>query len=172
MTERLKQLLPYIATAILSMVATSWFLKDTSKSPLGSSATNTPVSISNVQVTPKTSASSPDLQLTQRYTAIINNKKVEVPVKDAVADPSVPAASTGATGYAASVTQEIDVTPLVSSLVPRWELGVGMGMDSNDKVYIPLSIQRNYKTDKAIQVELHLGSNEIKGVEVQHKWLF
>lgn len=172
MLNRLKQLLPYILTSVVTMVATSYFLKDTSKSPLGSSATNTPVSISNVQVTSKTSASSPDLRLTQRYTAIINNKKVEVPVKDAVADPSVPAASTGATAYSASVTQVIDVTPLVKSLVPQWELGVGMGTTSDDKVYIPLSVQRNYNSDKAIQVELHLGSSEIKGIEVQHKWLF
>lgn len=168
MLNRLKQLLPYILTSVVTMVATSYFLKDTSKSSLGSSATNTPVSISNVQVASKTSASSPDLRLTQRYTAIINNKKVEVPVKDAVADPSVP----GATAYSASVTQVIDVTPLVKSLVPQWELGVGMGTTSDDKVYIPLSVQRNYNSDKAIQVELHLGSSEIKGIEVQHKWLF
>ena len=171
-TDKVKQLLPYLLTIILTLVVSQWFQKDTQKSPLGSSATNTPMSFSNVQVTQKTSDDQPDLKLTQRYTAIINNKKVEVPVKDAVADPSVSTASTGATGYAASVTQEIDITPLTKSLVPRWELGVGMGIDSNDKVYIPLSVQRNYQHDKAIQVELHLGSNEIKGVEVQHKWLF
>ena len=172
MTDKVKQILPYLLTILLTLLVNSWFLKDTQKPSSGSSATNTPVSSTDVQVTSKTSASQADLQITQRYTAIINNKKVEVPVKDAVADPSVPAASTGATGYAASVRQEIDITPLVKSLVPRWELGVGMGVDSNDKVYIPLSVQRNYKSDKAIQVELHLGSNEIKGVEVQHKWLF
>lgn len=172
MTAKVRQILPYLLTIILTLVVSQWFQKDTLKSPSGFSTTNTPVSFSNVQVTSKTSADQPDLKLTQRYTAIINNKKVEVPVKDAVADPTVPAASTGATGYAASVKQEIDITPLVKSLVPRWELGIGMGVDGSDKVYIPLSVQRNYKSDKAIQVELHLGSNEIKGVEVQHKWLF
>lgn len=170
----IKTFLSYLVVALGACLATSWVLKGNVKTPTTNlSATNVLTSTSDVQVTSKTSANQPDLKVTQKYTAIINDKKVEVPVKSVqTANNSVSPAQAGATGYTTSLKQEIDVTPLMKSLVPSWEVGIGVGTTSDNQVYVPLSIQRNYNTDKAIQVELHFGSNELKGLEVQHKWLF
>lgn len=128
---------------------------------------------STITVQPKADPASPDTVLNQHYTAIINNKKVEVPIRDV--DSKEAATSTGktsgATDYTCTISQEIDLTPLVKPLVPSWELGIGVGTHDN-QFYLPLSIQRNYESDRALCVELHLRGSDIKGVEVQHKWLF
>lgn len=52
----------------------------------------------------------------------------------------------------------------------NWELGVGMGIHDG-KTYIPVSLQRNYKKDRSIVLELHydLKDNKINGGEVQWK---
>lgn len=52
----------------------------------------------------------------------------------------------------------------------NWELGVGMGVHDG-KPYIPVSLQRNYKKDRSIVLELHydLKDNKINGGEVQWK---
>ena len=52
----------------------------------------------------------------------------------------------------------------------NWELGVGMGIHDG-KTYIPVSLQRNYKKDRSIVLELYydLKDNKINGGEVQWK---
>lgn len=52
----------------------------------------------------------------------------------------------------------------------NWELGVGVGVH-DDKAYIPISLQRNYKKDRSIVLELHydLRDNKVNGGEVQWK---
>lgn len=52
----------------------------------------------------------------------------------------------------------------------NWELGVGMGVHDG-KTYTPVSLQRNYKKDRSIVLELHydLKDNKINGGEVQWK---
>ena len=52
----------------------------------------------------------------------------------------------------------------------NWELGVGTGVH-NGKAYIPVSLQRNYKKDRSVVLELHydLKDNKVNGGEVQWK---
>ena len=52
----------------------------------------------------------------------------------------------------------------------NWELGTGIGIHDG-KAYIPVSLQRNYKKDHSIAVELHydLKDNKVNGGEVQWK---
>lgn len=52
----------------------------------------------------------------------------------------------------------------------NWELGTGMGVHDG-KAYIPVSLQRNYKKDRSIVLELHydLKDNKVNGGEVQWK---
>ena len=52
----------------------------------------------------------------------------------------------------------------------NWEIGTGLGVHEG-KPYIPLSIQRNYKKDRSIAVEVHYGlqSRQIDGAELQWK---
>lgn len=70
---------------------------------------------------------------------------------------------------------KIDVSALVRPLVPKWEIGTGVGTHRGN-VYVPVSVQRDYKgVDKAVRVEVHLDPKDRmapKGVEVQHIWKF
>ena len=122
---------------------------------------------STLKVTQKTSEDSPDLVVDTVYVAEINKKHVEVPVKTVeTSNPNM--------GTTTTLKQEIDITELVKPLMPKWELGVGIGKHNGD-TYIPLSIQRNYKADKAVSVEIHLDAKDpskVNGGEVMHKWLF
>lgn len=141
-------------------------------SPTPSTATGSSVPIStrtDLSVTPKDSPEAPDLAVNQKYVATINNKKVEVPITNVQAQGN----TTSASPDSATVQQEVDITPLVNLMVPRWELGVGLGRHEGD-TYIPVSVQRNYTYNKAVQLELHIDPSDQKvtGVELQHKWRF
>ena len=139
-----------------------------------SSVPNVPLSTTSIQVTTKTKETEPDLSLTQKYVATINDKKVEVPIKNVVPEATTSARPVGsATPYTAVVSQTIDITPIAKAVSPNWEVGVGIGRYRSD-TYVPLSLQRNYKNNKAICVELSLDpqDRQVKGWSIQHKWLF
>lgn len=103
------------------------------------------------------------------------HRRVEVPIRDT----KTPIATPSPDNYNSdnkTVTYEnkIDVSALVRPLVPKWEIGTGVGTHSGN-VYVPVSIQRDYKVDKAVRVEVHLDPKDRmapKGVEVQHIWKF
>ena len=139
-----------------------------------SSIPNVPLSTTSIQVTTKTKETEPDLSLTQKYVATINDKKVEVPIKNVAPEATTSARPVGsATPYTAVVSQTIDLTPIAKAVSPNWEVGVGIGRYRSD-TYIPLSLQRNYENNKAICVELSLDpqDRQVKGWSIQHKWLF
>ena len=51
----------------------------------------------------------------------------------------------------------------------KWEWGAGFGVHDGD-TYIPISIQRNYSKDKAVEVEAHVDLNGgVSGGEIQYK---
>lgn len=148
--------------------------KDKQESTSRSSLSTVPVSSTEIHVTPKTSPTDPDLSLTTHYTAKINDTKVEVPVSNVKPEASTSAVATGgATPVTANVVQTLDLTPVTDALRPDWEVGVGVGRHGSD-TYIPVSIQRNYKYNKAVYVELQYqpSDNAIKGFAIQHKWSF
>ena len=150
-------------------------LQDTPKATTSrSSVPNAPVSTTNIQVTTKTKETDPDLSLTQKYVATINDKKVEVPIKNVVSEAATSAGSVGgASPYTATVSQTIDLTPLIKPTIPSWEVGIGVG-HYHGETYGSFSLQRNYKKDKAISVELNIdpSDRQVKGLSIQHKWLF
>ncbi len=169
---------------ITLLVCGTMLYRETHKEPV-SSPKGTPASTNTVatdlEVTYKTSASQPALEGTQKHTAVINGEKVEVPVRNARSEGSAktdsdPLDSVGAARTATSLRQEIDVSPLVDKMIPNWEAGIGVGItkEGTNEIYIPLSLQRNYKFDKAIQFELHVDPSDrsVDGIEVQHKWRF
>ena len=117
-------------------------------------------STTTLEVTPKETKSDPDLIVETKYVAKVNGQMVTAPVTTHIDEST------------AKVTTEIDVTPLVKQMTPKWELGVGIGYHKDD-LYVPVSIQRNYKMDKAVVFEVHLDPSDNmrpNGVEVQHKW--
>lgn len=137
------------------------------------------LSTTSVKAETKDSPNDEDLVLSQNYIANINGKKVSVPIVDkrtvsaanqpAVADGN--AVSQTPQGITASVEQTIDLTPVLYSLRPAWELGVGYSRVNNHS-YVPLSIQRNYKDTKAVEVTVFVDTDrQAKGFMVQHKWL-
>lgn len=127
---------------------------------------------SSLSATQKTNPDDPDLVITQKYVANINGKKVEVPIVAKTA-PTSPAPTGAGNTTTATLKQEIDVSPLVTKMIPKWEVGVGVGTQKDKGIYIPLSIQRNYEVSKGVQFEIHLDtSGKIVGTEIQHKWRF
>ena len=117
-----------------------------------------------LEVSQKETPESPDLVVGQKYVAVINDKRVEVPIK---------VTKSTTEGTTATLKQEIDVSQLVEPLIPDWEVGVGVGQHDGD-LYYPVSLQRNYKANKAIRVELHIKDDlsKVNGYEVQHVWTF
>lgn len=127
---------------------------------------------SSLSAAQKASPNDPDLIVTQKYVANINGKKVEVPIVAKTA-PTSPATTGTGISTTATLKQEIDVSPLVAHMIPKWEVGIGVGTQKDKGIYIPLSIQRNYEVSKGVQFEIHLDtSGKIVGTEIQHKWRF
>lgn len=172
--EHKTHILVLLAGCLIGGFVTYQYL-DKQKAPTSrSSVPNALVSTTNVQVTTKSNGTDPDLKLTQKYVATINDKKVEVPIKNVVPEATTSARPVGsATPYTAVVSQTIDLTPIAKAVSPNWEVGVGVGRYRSD-TYVPLSLQRNYKNDKAICVELAVDpkDRQVKGWSIQHKWLF
>lgn len=109
------------------------------------------------------------------------NRKVEVPIRNIKAPISVDnpnynnPSDTPNNNKTVTYENKIDVSALVRPLVPKWEIGTGVGTHRGN-VYVPVSVQRDYKgVDKAVRVEVHLDPKDRmapKGVEVQHIWKF
>lgn len=130
-----------------------------------------------LNVVPKSSPNDNDLELTQSYKANINGHIIEAPI-----------VTTGSTkdsnGTKAVLTQEVDMTPIVNTVATleqdkakheykkNWEIGTGIGVH-NDDFYIPMELQRNYKSNTAIAIELHVDiSGGINGYELKYKKMF
>lgn len=115
---------------------------------------------STLKVTTKTTTSDPDLVVSNKYVAKINDKYVEAPIHT-TKDTST-----------AVVSTTIDVTPLVKQMTPKWEAGVGVGCV--DKKLLPcVSLQRNYKQDRAVEAVIQMDTQgHFKGASVIHKWRF
>lgn len=108
------------------------------------------------------------------------NRKVEVPIRNIKApiytpdNDNNPSPSNPNSNKTVTYENKIDVSALVRPLVPKWEIGTGVGTHRGN-VYVPVSVQRDYKVDKAVRVEVHLDPKDRmapKGVEVQHIWKF
>lgn len=106
-----------------------------------------------------------------------NNREVRIPISThteylkSTAD-SPDKGNKESNGKEITYHNEIDVTSLVRPLVPKWEVGVGIGRHRGH-TYVPVSVQRDYKVDKAVRLEVHIGGTKtIDGVEVQHVWKF
>ena len=122
--EGYKILIPFfIVLIILIMVILPWLkekeeeTKDTLQSSL-----STPQVSSSISVVPKEKPSDPDLKVTQKYTAQINNKTVEIPL-------SKPKETLSPDGQTVVVSQTVDMTAAVKPMLPRWSVGVGIGKD-------------------------------------------
>ena len=167
MNKNLQLIVSLTLGILLGSFGFYWFSKQTPTAVATPAATNKQLSTTtSLSVTPKDSPEAPDLAVNQKY--------VEVPITNVQAQGNTTSASpTSATPYTATVQQEVDITPLVNLMVPRWELGVGLGRHESD-TYIPVSMQRNYTYNKAVQLELHIDPSDQKvtGVELQHKWRF
>lgn len=107
------------------------------------------------------------------------HRKVEVPIRNIkvpiiVDNPSDNNNPNPDNNKTVTYENKIDVSALVRPLVPKWEIGTGVGTHRGN-VYVPVSVQRDYKVDKAVRVEVHLDPKDRmapKGVEVQHIWKF
>ena len=143
--------------------------------------TNKVTSTGTIMVTPNKEPNDV-LVVHESLVASNGNRKVEVPIRNIKApiyNPNYnnPSDNNPATPINKTVTYEnkIDVSALVRPLVPKWEIGTGVGTHRGN-VYIPVSVQRDYKgVDKAVRVEVHLDPKDRmapKGVEVQHIWKF
>ena len=162
-----------------------WFMPKETQSnlyPNMSNSTSGLLSTTSVQVVPKSSPGEEDLIVSQKYTAVINGEKVSVPIVKATTNSDrQPGSPSGDANVAAQdnqvsgtnkviVSQAIDMTPVLSKLKPTWELGLGYNYLDN-KHYGCVSIQRNYKKNKALDLTCQIRDNQVKGIMVQHKWL-
>ena len=108
---------------------------------------------------------------------VLSGEKVSVPIVKRTAgtiyqpDSTSGSANDAPPGVKATVEQTIDLTPVLSKLRPSWELGAGVSY-MNERAYVPISIQRNYQADKALELTVLVDTDgKAKGAMVQHKWL-
>ena len=95
-------------------------------------------------------------------------------------DATLPSAALEKTDRTAVVKNDTayKVDVLKINLDKAWELSAGVGSHSGD-AYIPVGVQRNYATNKAVAAEVHLvpedlakGKIKASGWEVKHVWRF
>ena len=171
--ETLKTLL-YIL--LVSLVLYGIYLGFTSrplKEPLKPITSIKIPSTSTLKLTPKTSKADNDLEITQSYKAKINGSTVEIPLKTL---------DTSTHGTKATFEQTLDLTDVVNQLSEQkrkedkrnWELGAGLGVHQGDW-YVPVSLQRNFNKNRAIEAEVHLNPKEptkVNGGEIKYKIKF
>lgn len=135
---------------------------DTSVHQTQTTPSNTISTATSVTHVPKSNSSDPDLVVRNIYVADINGKKVEAPVVTTGSDQTT------------TVKSVIDVTPLVKQMTPRWEAGVGVGFDNNYRMSPCVSLQRNYKQDKAVEMVITIDKNngKVERGMLLHKWMF
>lgn len=103
-----------------------------------------------------------DLQMEQTYVATINQHTYRLPVKNVTKD-----------NMTATIDQTIDLTPLLKDTLEKkrpWEIGMGVGVQDN-KLYVPVSVQRNYNNKHALELQLNIGHNNsiITGGQILYK---
>lgn len=172
--DYLKANLSYILIIIAIVITAIYFLTQATPVPVDTSVLpkDTPkVSQKDtLSATYKETKDAPDLVADTTYVAIINGNKVAVPVATKT---NKVVNDNGATDITATVTTEVDLTNLMPK-APNWELGVGVGAHEGD-MYIPVSLQRNYKRNRAVYTELHLDPSDnfkVNGIAVQYKVKF
>lgn len=112
----------------------------------------------------------PDLVLDNIYTAKVNGETVTVPVIHKTPDnPSK--------GTTAVVKNELDLTPVIHKVAEseykrNWEVGMGLGVSHDGDLYAPVSLQRNYNFDRALEVQIGFGKDRIENTQVVYKWKF
>lgn len=135
-----------------------------------------PTAGTTVTVRPKENPNDPDLILDNKYIAKINGKTFEVPtITKEAQSTGTDGSATGTRTEQTKVETVLDVSGLVNSQLPKWEIGTGITLDSNGKPSIPIAIQRNYKTNKAIEITATFDPKEkaqLKEVILLHKWKF
>lgn len=70
--------------------------------------------------------------------------------------------------------EEYQVGVYKINLQKDWSIGTGLGINDDD-VYVPLSISRQYKKDRAVDVQINLDPDDNmkpNGVQVMHRWYF
>ena len=116
------------------------------------------------------SISAPSLEVAAEQVAERINKQ----------DVTLPAAALEKTDRTAVVKNDTDykVDVLKINLDKSWELSAGVGSHCGD-AYIPLGVQRNYASHKAVAAEVHLVPEELargkiktSGWEVKHVWRY
>lgn len=156
----------FILLAILLKVLPSF---DSPKEPTITNSSTSQVSpqvSTAISVKPKEKPTDPDLKVTQKYTAQVNGKTVEVPL-------SKPK-ETLTKDNQVVVSQTLDVSAAVKPLLPRWSIGVGVGRYGHE-TYIPVSITRHYKPAKRslqFTIKYSTDKGKINGGEIQHLWSF
>lgn len=139
---------------------TSVLVRKTIQSPVVTSTTT-------LETSPKTTPADPDVIVQSSYVAMVNGEKIEAPLKAVSKDDAT-----------ATIKTTVDLTPLVKQMTPKWEVGVGVSYrddnDDSDKKVLPcVSVQRNYKHDKAVEMMFDVDTHgNVKGGSVLHKWLF
>ena len=135
------------------------------------------LSTTRIHAATKDNPNEEDLVLSNNYVAVINGEKVSVPIVKRTTGTTYQPDSAGSPandapqGVKATVEQTIDLTPVLSKLRPAWELGAGVSY-VNKRTYVPVSIQRNYADDKALELTVLVDTDgKAKGAMVQHKWL-
>ena len=165
--EGYKIFIPFLIILVILIIIIPREKKENAKKVTSSSSLTSPQVSSSISVVPKVKPSDPDLKVTQKYTAQINNKTVEIPL-------SKPKETLSADGQTVVVSQSLDVTAAVKPILPRWSVGVGVGRYHNE-TYIPVSLTRHYKPLKrSLQFTLKysIDKTKITGGEIQHLWNF
>lgn len=140
----------------------------TDKHTEGNSAAPTVISESSqVSLVPKTHEEDPDVIVNRQFTAEVNGETVSIPHQS----------TKFPKGTQSVIKTDIDLTPVVKKLADseykrNWEVGVGVGVSHDRDFYVPLSVQRNYNYDRALEFQIGVTKDHIENVQVTHKWKF
>lgn len=159
-----------IASFLLGYNCYPIFNKTPKKSVENKVSSSTPSEVSEtteVTLAPKTTEEDPDLIVEHEFTANVQGETLKIPYQS----------TKFPKGSQSIVKTNIDMTPVVKQLADseykrNWEVGVGVGVNHDRDLYLPLSIQRNYNYDRALEVQVGIAKDHIENIQVSHKWKF
>ena len=162
-----------VCTIVLVNVVNYFSVRSsTAPSPAPNNTGSNPQISSSFSVVPKSNS---DLVIEHHYKATIDGEVVNVPIHTVSNPVPVPNPDNSSSlGNTVSYKQELDLTPLLSDYEHKknWEVGAGVGCHYGD-VYFPVSVQRNFSHDRAVEGVVHLSdSGSVTGGEVLYKHRF
>lgn len=119
-----------------------------------------------ITVTDKHNDDDPDLVIDNKYIAKVDGQELVIPEKKVDTNDQI-----------LTVTHKVDMTPVVNYIAETqydrdWSVGLGIGHDTDEGLYVPVSVERHFNKDRSVEMVMGLNTDNgsIHNVSLLYKY--